>query len=329
MKAEFKNFILMRLYLFGEYNGPRHRGDDCGGNSQFSKKKNLESAINLIPDYFKSIYSSDEKEQEEMEFLFANEMIGKGYHLECYLPDIELKELIAEMRCTGYTEEEISRFATSFIEWLLAFERIFYSSMYLCLFGKHSSGVEVNISHIKNLEEAILLIPEYINFLTTVYERDYIMGTADLDEALYEFIQIMCREGFSEEEQLRFATAWLNAIESHDKMSLNVMEVYLSGHFKYGGGRYKIDISFSNKKNLEKALSIIPAYVDYVVRYYDPCWDDGAEISPTRVLAKKLIPTMREAGYEEREIAIFRMAFLAEIEKQGLSDYFVYDVDEE
>ena len=41
LEAEFKNFILMRLYLFGEYNGPRHRGDDCGGNSQFSKKKNL------------------------------------------------------------------------------------------------------------------------------------------------------------------------------------------------------------------------------------------------------------------------------------------------
>ena len=38
---------------------------------------------------------------------------------------------------------------------------------------------------------------------------------------------------------------------------------------------------------------------------------------------------MREAGYEESEIDIFRAAFLSEIEKQEFTDYFVYDQDEE
>jgi hypothetical protein len=52
-------------------------------------------------------------------------------------------------------------------------------------------------------------------------------------------------------------------------------------------------------------------------------------IYPTNTLAKELIPTMREAGYEESEIDIFRAAFLSEIEKQELSDYFVYNPDEE
>jgi hypothetical protein len=44
---------------------------------------------------------------------------------------------------------------------------------------------------------------------------------------------------------------------------------------------------------------------------------------------KYLLPTMQEAGYEEKEIDVFKKAFLDEIKKQGLSDYFVCDVDEE
>ena len=38
---------------------------------------------------------------------------------------------------------------------------------------------------------------------------------------------------------------------------------------------------------------------------------------------------MQEAGDEEKEIDVFKKAFLDEIEKQGLSDYFVYNADEE
>ena len=82
-------------------------------------------------------------------------------------------------------------------------------------------------------------------------------------------------------------------------------------------------------KSFEKALSIIPAYIEYAVRYSDPTWDDGVGIHLGRMLDKYLLPTMQEAGYEKREIDIFKTAFLDEVEKQGLSDYFVCDADKE
>ena len=76
-------------------------------------------------------------------------------------------------------------------------------------------------------------------------------------------------------------------------------------------------------------MSIILAYIEYAVRYSDPAWDDGVGIHLGRMLDKYLLPTMQEAGHEEKEINIFKTAFSDEVEKQGLSDYFVYDVNEE
>ena len=47
------NFILMRLYLFGEYNGPLHLGDEVDESLQFSEEKNIEKAIAFIPEHVK------------------------------------------------------------------------------------------------------------------------------------------------------------------------------------------------------------------------------------------------------------------------------------
>jgi hypothetical protein len=88
-------------------------------------------------------------------------------------------------------------------------------------------------------------------------------------------------------------------------------------------------ILLSELKSFEKALSIIPAYITYTLSYSDPAWDDGVGIHLGRMLDRYLLPTMQEAGYEEGEIDIFRVAFLDEIEKRGLTDYFVYEADEE
>ena len=48
-----------------------------------------------------------------------------------------------------------------------------------------------------------------------------------------------------------------------------------------------------------------------------------------RMLDNYLLPTMQETGYLEREKVIFRAAFLEEIEKQDLLDYFRYETKEE
>ena len=75
-------------------------------------------------------------------------------------------------------------------------------------------------------------------------------------------------------------------------------------------------------------MSIILAYIEYAVRYSDPAWDDGVGIHLGRMLDKYLLPTMKESGYEEYEIDIFKTAFSDEVEKQGFFDYFVCDADE-
>ena len=70
------------------------------------------------------------------------------------------------------------------------------------------------------------------------------------------------------------------------------------------------------QKSFEKALSIIPAYIEYAVRYSDPAWDDGVGIHLGRMFDNYLLPAMQEAGYEEREIGVFKTAFLDEIKKR-------------
>ena len=108
------------------------------------------------------------------------------------------------------------------------------------------------------------------------------------------------------------------------------MAVHLLGRFQYRRNMPKEspDILSSELKSFEKALSIIQAYITYTVRYSDPAWDDGVGIHLGRMLDKYLLLTMQEAGYEEREIDIFKTAVCAEVEKQGFSDYFVYETDD-
>ena len=215
-----------------------------------------------------------------------------------------------------------------------------FALMELYLFGKYSGPLCLESDDVytliypeeKNLEKAIALICEYINFYTTDYEKHYLCeGTACLDERLNCIIEDMRELNFSEEEQLQFAYAWFRGIESQGKISLTLMAVYLSGRFQYKGNTQNegTDILLPELKSFGKALSIIPAYIEYAVRYSDATWDDGVGINLGRMLDKYLLSTMQEAGYAEKEIDVFRKVFLDEIEKKGLSDYFVCDADKE
>ena len=305
-KVGISNFALMRLYLFGEYEGLLCLGADDAYNLTYPEEKNLEKAIGLIQAYFTSIYSD---KAEEMECIFIQWMQAMGYDLDKYIADYELKELVRAMEKVRYTQEEINRFAESYINKMMSYEKVVASSMDLHLFGKPYTSVNVDIPTAKNFEIALAFIPEYINFYTTDYEKYYLSeGTACLDEKLHDIIQRMRIERYGEEEQLRFACAWFKGIESQGKISLALIAVYLSGRFQYKGNTQKEGtvILLPELKSFEKALSIIPAYIEYAVKYSDPAWDDGVGIHLGRMFDKYLLPTMQEAGYGEREIDIFR-----------------------
>jgi hypothetical protein len=103
-------FALMRLYLFGEYEGVLCLGTDDIYNLSYPEEKNIEKAIELIPSYLASAYSAKDKEKEEMETLSILWMREKGYDLLKYMPDYDLQELALNMEGIGYSQEELNRF---------------------------------------------------------------------------------------------------------------------------------------------------------------------------------------------------------------------------
>ena len=323
-------FALMRLYLFGEYEGLLCLGTDEVYNLTYPEEKNIGKAIALIPSYLAAAYSVDDKEKEEMETLFILWMREKGYDLLKYVADYDLQEFALNMEELGYSQEELNRFVSCFLKEVSSYEKVLESSMRLLICGKPYYHSDSEVLEYKNFEKALEFIPEYIHFFTTDYEKYYLCeGAACLDERLHYIMQDMRELNISEAEQLRFAYAWFKEIESQGKMSLALMAVYLSGRFLYDGYQKRTDVLLSGLKSLEKALSIIPAYITYTLSYSDPAWDDGVGIHLGRMLDRYLLPTMQEAGYEEGEIDIFKTAFLDEIEKQDLLDYFIYDAKEE
>ena len=278
--------------------------------------KNLQKAIALLPSHFSSIYSD---KQEEMEYIFIQRMQTMGYDLDKYIADYELEEFVRAMEKVGCAQEEINHFAESYINEMMSYEKVVASSMNLRLFGKPYTSVNVDIPSAKNFDVAVAFIPEYINFYTTDYEKHYLSeGIACLDEKLHDIIQRMRVEGYSEEEQLRFAYAWFNGIESQGKISLSLMAVYLSGRFNYKGYPNTTDILLPKLKSFEMALAVIPKYIEYSLNYYNAFWDDGVGINPKRLLENYIIPTMQESGYEDEKIELFRSKFLEEVERLGI-----------
>lgn len=318
IKDGISSFVLMRLYLFGKYEGLLNLDAECASALTYPEK-NIEKAIELIPSYLASFYSSDEQERKEMEFLFLAWMRQKGYDLVKYVPDYDLKEFALNME-GEYPTEDIERFVARFLKEVASYESVMESSMRLLLCGKPYCSADVEISGAKSFDGALALIPKYLDFLVTDFERYYLCeGSADLDQSLHLIMEDMREANYSEEDRLRFAYAWFKEMEAQGKMSLALIAVYLSGRFQYTWypSKNSTDISLIDLKNPEKALSIIPAYIEYAVKYYDPCWDDGVTINPVRLLENYLIPIILNAEYSQGEIEKFRSEFLEEAIKRS------------
>lgn len=311
-------FVNLRLCLFGEYHGFLTGSDLYGQHLQIPEAKNLDKAIAMLPDYLDAMYPEDAQAQEEADFLYINGyMRPKGYDFYRYAADMDLWELTEDMNAIGYTQKEIEVFTTYFINALMAREKVFRSLMSLHLFGRHCSGITVNIPEIRCFETALAIIPDYIRFLTSKATDNYFSeGFVDLDEMLDSLILQMEEAKYVEKDKIRFATAWYDAIETHKKMTLMMMRIYLTGEFRYARtGKIITEIPLPGRKNLTKAIANIPAYIAYVREYSDPRWDDGVRICPERQLKSFLVPAMEKAGYTAEEIARFCAYWQKELQR--------------
>lgn len=303
----FTNFAMMRIYLFGKYEGPMAFLTDEAEAWHFSEEKSLEKAIKHIPSYLASMYGEGDDCQLLM-FQHDWYMMDKGYYVRKYVPEQELFELVSDMKRAGYGDCEIVQFTTEFVKGIQEHEKVFYSSMYLYLFGtlqgKHE--ILVDIPEIKNFEQAIAFVPDYVDFLATTYEKDYLdEGTADLDDELYKIVRKMNAENFRGEDIERFACAWFEAIYAQHKITLMLPHIYLFGKFEHSiwSNKDKVVIMLSEQKNFEKALKIIPTYIEYMINYYQTWWDEGVRLCPQKTL-DIVVNKMREFGeYTEGDIA--------------------------
>ena len=298
-------FVRLRLCLYGEYCGPLHAYDEKAELVKMPNTKDIYLAISAIPDYFAAMYSEDIQVRQEMVVMFIEGyMRPLGYDFNRYVPDVELTELVKGMVSHGYTEEQISAFATCFVNTMMQYEKTVESSMYIKLFGKHSCGVQIDNPDVVDFEMALSAIPEYIDFLTSDYERNYLAeGPVDLDEILNKLTKAMRAENFGEEKEMRFARAWFEAIELLNKVSFQLMDVYLFGEFDYDDGRNeKVCILMPDKLDFARAVDLIPSYIEFLSGYFNPAWDDGVRISPEIQLDRFIVPKMIEHGYSNEKI---------------------------
>lgn len=300
-------FVQLRLCLFGEYNGPLTAQDTVGQTLKNPNAKSLEKALALLPTYFAYTYA--EENADEVEYLFTDGyMRPMGYDLYRYLPDFELKALVEDMQNYGYSREEISAFATAFVKEMLPYEPVFESAMTLHLFGLHQSGIPIALPGIQDFEKALALIPSFVEFLGGANLENYTHeGVTDLGKELRFYISNMAAKGYGEKDLIRFATAWIDAMEDQDKMGLALMRIYLFGAFPYSADGKEYTLPLEGKKNFQKALSIVHAFVEYVKAYYNDNGQDAAD----HILNKSLLPEMEKTGYAEQEMQRFRLTWNA------------------
>ncbi len=293
---ERKNFVcksLMRMYLFGkcelELNAQNRSFD-------FADKKDFANAKAFVPTYVSWLYD-----------VFTSKCVNiKDY----YDPDLVLKHLAEAMQKSGYSDEDITDFATLWVKEMLKQDKVYYSSMYLFLFGEHFGGTRVNIDGIKNFDAALALIPDYLEYIFDYegFDDEYAVKF-DPDCKLYNLIAAMREHGFGEKCVNTFVTQWVNGVETLQKPCNSPIYMYLFNRFFFKHENFKIELT-QNKKDFESALSFIPKWIEYLtdisVQYHNGYGEYDVF---------DLIICMNKEGYEKARIEKLLDTFLAELNR--------------
>lgn len=293
---EERNIIctdLMCIYLFGQYtyNYLSIGHPTVCKKIDFENKKCFEKAKACLPLYV--LWLNE---------IYSDERIS--YH-DHYDPDTELRRVLGKMREEGYSDEDTTSFATIWMQEMMKHNNVFYSLMYMRLFGEHFSGTRVNIEGIKSFEDALALIPDYLDYIFAYesFDVEY-SGKFDPDCELYKFIVKMREHGYDEDKIITFVTHWVHGVEALKKPCNSPIFVYLFNQFVFKRENFKFDL-IENKKSFEKALAFVPKWIEYLtdmsVQYHDGY--NESDIFD-------LLINMHGAGYEREKIERFFSKFV-------------------
>ena len=168
---------LMDIYLYGKYT---YECKKVQKEILFEDKKSFEKAKDSLHSHISllnEIYSSEHIKDSR------------------YDPDARLGYVLKKMRKCGYSFRDISDFATCWVQELIDVCEVFYSLMYVHLFGEHFSGESVDIYDCDDFDATLALIPDYLEYLFEYrgFADEYSV-VFDIDQQLYNFVVEM--EGY-------------------------------------------------------------------------------------------------------------------------------------
>ena len=270
---EMLDIMQLQFYLLGKYETGETRSINA------ATKKDFKRALEFIPTWIHGV--------------------------RVYDHDEELCWMVKCMRKHGYSEDEITLFATRYINELDIGNTLWYSSMHMQLFSEHVSGARLDIPGLGDFESAVSLLPRYVDYLVH-FEGiiNEMQDHFDLDHVLYSLINKMRKHGFSEAQINYFATEWINAVEMAGSDSYMRMFAYLFGEiFQVNSSEerpFKGKIALSNKKDFEKAVSYIPSWMaflnDFETRFAYGYSPDSAVLT----VLKKMCDSRYEAEIIEK-----------------------------
>ena len=245
------------------------------------------------------------------------------------LPKRGMERVLERMEKAGYSFDEITRFCRGWFETIENKNLVCEQLMEIYLFGKYEfesrrGARTFDFAEKKNFAKAKAFIPAYVAWLYDVftsncvdakdyYDPDLVLGN------LVRKMRAYC--GYFDGDISDFATLWMGEMLKRGKAFYSSMYLRLFGEH-FGGTRVNID----GIKNFDKALALIPDYLDYIFAYEGFDDEYSGKFDPDCELYK-FIMKMREQGYGEDKVSTFVMRWVNGVEalqKPCNSPIYVY-----
>ena len=234
------------------------------------------------------------------------------------LPERGMERVAEKMEKAGYSSEEIMHLCRAWFETVEEKELVCEPLMGIYLFGEYEirlrrQDLKLDFSDKKSLQRAKEFVPAYVAWLYDVFTSHFVevKNYYDPDLVLGNFVRKMRAYDCPGADITDFATIWMQEMLKRNEAFYSLMHMRLFGEH-FGGMCVNID----GIKDFDRALELIPDYLDYIFAYEGFDDEYSGKFDPDRELYK-LIVAMRKYGYSEKEINVFTMRWVNTVDALG------------